>query len=109
MKRNGNEIWSARTTSSISRRRFLKVAATATGAAAISPYLGGAQAFGADAVLLVPCRIGGMKMPLPWEFLIDFDERQYKVVAYKPQPDGTVKILLTPTGNPPSFQPPTSH
>lgn len=34
-----------------------------------------AQAFGADAVLLVPCRIGGMKMPLPWEFLIDFDEK----------------------------------
>ena len=33
------------------------------------------QAFGADAVLLVPCRIGGMKMPLPWEFLIDFDEK----------------------------------
>ena len=24
-----------------------------------------AQAFGADAVLLVPCRIGGMKMPKP--------------------------------------------
>ena len=33
-----------------------------------------AQAFGADAVLLVPCRVGGMKMPLPWEFVIDFDE-----------------------------------
>lgn len=32
------------------------------------------QIFGADAVLLVPCRIGGMKMPLPWEFEIDFDE-----------------------------------
>ena len=31
--------------------------------------------FGADAVLLVPCRIGGMKMPRPWEFLIDFDEK----------------------------------
>ncbi len=34
-----------------------------------------AQAFGADAVLLVPCRIGGMKMPRAWEFLIDFDEK----------------------------------
>ena len=33
------------------------------------------QAFGADAVLLVPCRIGGMKMPRPWEFLIDFDDK----------------------------------
>lgn len=34
-----------------------------------------AQAFGADAVLLVPCRIGGMKMPRPWEFQIEFDEK----------------------------------
>lgn len=33
-----------------------------------------AQGFGADAVLLVPCRIGGMKMPAPWEFQIEFDE-----------------------------------
>ncbi len=34
-----------------------------------------AQAFGADAVLLVPCRIGGVKMPRAWEFLIEFDEQ----------------------------------
>jgi L-ribulose-5-phosphate 3-epimerase len=34
-----------------------------------------AQAFGADAVLLVPCRIGGMKMPKPREFQIEFDEK----------------------------------
>lgn len=34
-----------------------------------------AQAFGADAVLLVPCRIGGMKMPDPWDFDIEFDDR----------------------------------
>jgi hexulose-6-phosphate isomerase len=34
-----------------------------------------AQAYGANTVLLVPCRIGGMKMPRPWEFLIEFDER----------------------------------
>ena len=32
-----------------------------------------AQGFGADAVLLVPCRIGGMPMPRPWEFLLEFD------------------------------------
>jgi hexulose-6-phosphate isomerase len=32
-----------------------------------------AQAFGAETVLLVPCRIGGMPMPRPWEFLLDFD------------------------------------
>lgn len=34
-----------------------------------------AQAYGADAVLLVPCRIGGMRMPRPWEFQIEFDEK----------------------------------
>ena len=28
---------------------------------------------GADAILLVPCRIGDMKMPEPWEFDIAFD------------------------------------
>jgi len=32
-----------------------------------------AQAYGADAVLLVPCRIGGMKMPSPRQFAIEFD------------------------------------
>ena len=50
MKRDETEGWGARMTSGrISRRRFLKTAATATGAAMISPYLGGAQAFGAEA------------------------------------------------------------
>src|SRR5437870_684948 len=34
-----------------------------------------AQAFGADAILLVPCRVSGLKMPRPWEFLIDFDPK----------------------------------
>jgi L-ribulose-5-phosphate 3-epimerase len=34
-----------------------------------------AQAFGADAVLLVPCRISGMKMPAPREFAIEFDPK----------------------------------
>jgi L-ribulose-5-phosphate 3-epimerase len=44
-----------------------------------------AEAFGADAVLLVPCRIGPrggrgaapstMRMPRAWEFQIDFDEK----------------------------------
>jgi hexulose-6-phosphate isomerase len=43
-----------------------------------------AQAYGAAAVLLVPCRIGGMKMPQPWEFHLDFDDttgRLRKVVV----------------------------
>jgi len=34
-----------------------------------------AQAYGADAVLLVPCRISGMKMPAPREFAIEFDPK----------------------------------
>ncbi|GAB6185986.1 sugar phosphate isomerase/epimerase family protein [Thermopirellula anaerolimosa] len=34
-----------------------------------------AAAYGADALLLVPCRIGGMAMPKPWEFDIEFDEK----------------------------------
>jgi L-ribulose-5-phosphate 3-epimerase len=33
-----------------------------------------AQGYGADAILLVPCRIGGQAMPAPWDFKIEFDE-----------------------------------
>jgi hexulose-6-phosphate isomerase len=32
-----------------------------------------AQGYGAETVLLVPCRISGMKMPAPREFAIEFD------------------------------------
>lgn len=34
-----------------------------------------AKAYGADAILLVPCRVGGMAMPEPWEFEIEFDAK----------------------------------
>ncbi len=34
-----------------------------------------AQGYGADAVLLVPCRISGMKMPAPRQFDIQFDPK----------------------------------
>jgi hexulose-6-phosphate isomerase len=34
-----------------------------------------AKAYGADAILLVPCRVGGMPMPEPWEFDILFDQK----------------------------------
>ena len=34
-----------------------------------------AKAYGADDILLVPCRINGMPMPDPWEFQIDFDPK----------------------------------
>jgi hexulose-6-phosphate isomerase len=32
-----------------------------------------AKAYGADDILLVPCRIGGMPMPEPWDFDVEFD------------------------------------
>lgn len=31
--------------------------------------------YGADALLVVPCRVGGMPMPEPWEFDIEFDDK----------------------------------
>ena len=34
-----------------------------------------AKAYGADAILLVPCRVEGMPMPKSWEFDITFDEK----------------------------------
>ena len=34
-----------------------------------------AQAYGAETVLLVPCRISGMKMPGPRQFAIEFDPK----------------------------------
>jgi hexulose-6-phosphate isomerase len=34
-----------------------------------------AKAYGADDILLVPCRVGGMAMPEPWEFDIEFDPK----------------------------------
>ena len=43
--------------------------------ATVEKSLHAAQAYGADALLLVPCRIGGMPMPEAWEFQIDFDEK----------------------------------
>jgi hexulose-6-phosphate isomerase len=43
--------------------------------ASVETALKAAQGYGADAVLLVPCRVGGMAMPEPWEFDIEFDEK----------------------------------
>jgi hexulose-6-phosphate isomerase len=42
--------------------------------AAVKVALRAAQGYGADTVLLVPCRVGGLAMPEPWEFDIEFDE-----------------------------------
>lgn len=52
--------------------------------ASVETALKAAQGYGADAILLVPCRISGMAMPEPWEFDIEFDEKTghvKKVVA----------------------------
>jgi hexulose-6-phosphate isomerase len=38
-----------------------------------------ASAYGADTILLVPCRIGGMKMPEAWDFDVDFDPQTLKI------------------------------
>ncbi len=43
--------------------------------AAVESSLKAAGAYGADAVLLVPCKVGGMPMPEAWEFEIEFDEK----------------------------------
>ncbi|NUQ65035.1 MAG: TIM barrel protein [Pirellulales bacterium] len=43
--------------------------------AAVEASLKAAGAYGADAVLLVPCKVGSMPMPEAWEFEIEFDEK----------------------------------
>ena len=43
--------------------------------------LAAGQGYGADAILLVPGRIGGMAMPQPWEFQIEFDEKNGHLTA----------------------------
>jgi len=43
--------------------------------AAVATTLRAAQAYGADAVLLVPCRTGVKPIPDPWDFDIEFDEK----------------------------------
>lgn len=50
-------------------------AAMAASVAKIETALRAAQAFAADAVLVVPCRIDAAPMPKPWEFDIRFDEK----------------------------------
>ncbi len=43
--------------------------------AGVETALKAAQGYGAEAILLVPCRIGGMPTPDPWAFDIEFDEK----------------------------------
>lgn len=45
--------------------------------ASVTQALHAAAAYGAEDILLVPCRVGGKDMPIPdaWEFDIEFDEK----------------------------------
>ncbi len=54
---------------------FNKPEALEKDVASVEHALRVAEAYGADAVLLVPCRIGGMKIPEPWQFALEFDQR----------------------------------
>lgn len=45
----------------------------------VKTALRAAAAYGGDTVLLVPCRVGGMKMPEPWDFQVDFDPKTLRV------------------------------
>jgi hexulose-6-phosphate isomerase len=47
--------------------------------ASVETALKAAAAYGADAVLLVPCLVRGMPMPEAWEFDIEFDEKTGRV------------------------------
>lgn len=46
-----------------------------SGLEAARAALRAARAYGADTILLVPAVIGGVAMPQPWEFKIEFDEK----------------------------------
>ncbi|MHC4616997.1 MAG: sugar phosphate isomerase/epimerase family protein [Planctomycetota bacterium] len=47
-----------------------------------------AQAYGADAILLVPCRIEAEPMPEPWEFRIRFDKKTGHLTAVTEKDNG---------------------
>lgn len=52
--------------------------------ASVERALRAAQGYGADALLLVPCRIGGMPMPAAHEFDIKFDEKTGHITRVVP-------------------------
>jgi hexulose-6-phosphate isomerase len=43
--------------------------------ASVQTALAAAGGYGAQALLLVPCRVGNLPMPQPWEFELEFDEQ----------------------------------
>jgi len=52
---------------------FNRPSAVAGDLASVTAALHTCRAYGASTLLLVPCRIGGMPMPEPWEFNLRFD------------------------------------
>jgi hexulose-6-phosphate isomerase len=51
----------------------------------VEKALKSAAAYGASALLLVPCRVGGMAIPEAWEFDIEFDQRTGHVTRVLPR------------------------
>lgn len=62
------------------------------GIAVTADALKSAAAYGADAVLLVPARIGGMAMPAPWEFRVRFDARTGHLEAVAEKDDDKYRV-----------------
>ncbi|RMG00745.1 MAG: sugar phosphate isomerase/epimerase [Planctomycetota bacterium] len=54
-----------------------------------------AAAYGADALLLVPCRIGGMPMPQPWEFQLEFDPKTNHLIRVVEGDNGPYEAYIT--------------
>jgi L-ribulose-5-phosphate 3-epimerase len=52
---------------------FNRAGSVAKDLAAVTTALEACRGYGAGTLLLVPCRIGDMPMPEPWEFEIEFD------------------------------------
>jgi hexulose-6-phosphate isomerase len=53
-----------------------------------------AQGYGADDVLLVPCKLGGVPMPNPWEFDIKFDEKTCHLKQLTKNDDAKFKAYI---------------
>ena len=60
----------------------------------VETALRAAAAYGANAVLLVPCRVGGMKMPEAWDFDIDFDPKTLAVKTVVPGDNSEYKDYI---------------
>ena len=68
--------------------------------ASVTTALKAAQGFGADAILLVPCRTGGMPIPNPWEFEIEFDPKTGHVSRVVKGDNADELLFLLQVGRP---------